>query len=480
METEIKLGLAPEHVARLKRHPLLKGSESMRQALSSTYYDTPDFALTRRRIALRLRRIGYHRVQTLKAAAPAVGALATRPEWETRIMGHSPDFAVLPDAARALLEGIDLDRLAPVFTTDIRRTTWQIRLNETEMEIALDQGTVIAGEQTLPLCEIELELKAGSVAGLFAAALALLDAVPLCIDSRSKAALGYQLAGAVTPTPVKATWPELDPEAPAAASWATLLEAALGQLVDNLPGYLEHPQDGEYLHQLRIGLRRLLSLARLTTSPPDWLADLRSIMDVLNPARDWDVFLSDTLPGLALPHDPTFLAAATQQAAQARQAAQNLLAGATFTRYILAIGRHLQTLRTDTPPTLAQPTPLWATQVLEQHWQTVQRRSRKLDQSPERRHRLRIAIKKMRYACDALAGLYGKQGRKSLRQLQTLQDDLGASNDLAVAERLMHDLARDHTRAAFTAGRVVGLLSAVQDSPRAIHADLAVLKPFWR
>jgi CHAD domain-containing protein len=346
------------------------------------------------------------------------------------------------------------------------------------MEVALDQGEIVAGAAVMPICEIELELKSGPADGLFAAALVLLETVPLRIDSRSKAALGYQLAGAVKMKPRKATWPDLDPHAPANASWAALLEAALAQLVDNLPGFLERPQDSEYLHQLRIALRRLLGMARLIGSPA-WMPALRRIMDVLNPARDWDVFREETLPRLHLPDDADYLAAVEMQALTARQAAQALLGDSEFTRGILDIGRHLLALRADAVPAPVKTTRHWAAQVLEQRWQAVQRRSRKLDR-PDRRHRLRIAIKKLRYAADALAGLYGRNGNKALRRLQALQDDLGAANDLAVAERLMHDLTRTHPEAAFTAGRVVGRLCAAQDTPRAIRADLAKLKPFWR
>lgn len=50
----------------------------------------------------------------------------------------------------------------------------------------------------------------------------------------------------------------------------------------------------------------------------------------------------------------------------------------------------------------------------------------------ERRHRLRIAVKQLRYATDFLGG--------ETQALETLQHSLGQLNDLAVARRLLADL----------------------------------------
>lgn len=505
MEIELKLALEPINVARFKRHPLLAGIKSERQALHSIYFDTPDFALTRRKIALRLRRVGYHWVQTLKAAAPSVGALSSRPEWEAQVMGNTPDLAVLAPEALALLAGIDLGRLAPVFVTDVKRSTWQVVVGETAMEIALDQGEVraanvanpaanpaanpVANPATSPISEIELELKSGPPDGLFTAALGLLERIPLRIDSRSKAAIGYRLAGAVKMAPAKARWPKLDPAQAAGMVWTSLVEAAMAQLVDNLPGFLEQPEEIEYLHQLRVALRRLMSLARLLAqfSQPDpaWLAPLREHMAVLNPARDWDVFLRETLPRLDFPHDEVFQEHAATLAAASRQAAQTTLSSATFTRVVLQLGQALLT-----PPATGKNASAWAAKVLEQRWKDVQRRGKALSDSDKTvddvaaRHRLRIAVKKLRYASDALANLYGKRGKATLAGLENLQESLGALNDLAVAERLMQVLAQTHPESAFSAGHVVGALSAEakqhSGSRRRIARDLANIKPFWR
>ena len=58
METELKLRLSSAQARRLVAHPLLAGSVPQKSRLANTYYDTPDFALRERGVALRLRRKG--------------------------------------------------------------------------------------------------------------------------------------------------------------------------------------------------------------------------------------------------------------------------------------------------------------------------------------------------------------------------------------------------------------------------------------
>jgi len=64
------------------------------------------------------------------------------------------------------------------------------------------------------------------------------------------------------------------------------------------------------------------------------------------------------------------------------------------------------------------------------------RRFRKLD--PAGRHRVRIAVKRLRYATDFFGGLYGRRSKKSYFDvLKRLQDDLGRANDVTTSERLL-------------------------------------------
>ena len=60
------------------------------------------------------------------------------------------------------------ERLRPVFTTEFMRSTRTLRLaGDSEVEFCLDRGKVTAGSASMPICEMELELKSGNRLSLF-------------------------------------------------------------------------------------------------------------------------------------------------------------------------------------------------------------------------------------------------------------------------------------------------------------------------
>lgn len=488
MEIELKLALDARHAPRLRRHPALSGAKPLRRRLHSVYFDTPDFALMGRAVAFRLRRVGYHWVQTLKAEARAVGALSTRPEWEMAVAGSEPDFAVLPAEAMALLEGIDLARLAPVFVTEFQRTTWQVQADGCVAELALDLGDIRAGPARQGIAEVEVELKSGPARGLFALAGKLLESVPLRVEPRSKAERGYQLCEAARPAPTGAVRPDIRAGQAALGAWQGVVGAALAQVVANVPGFLERPEETEYLHQLRIALRRLRAAAGLAGSlglaRPAWSGALAGIMDGLNPARDWDVFLHETLPAAEIVlDDPPLgqeLGRRVRQAARAaRQSAQALVAGPAFTRLVLDVGASLHAEAGD-----GRRAGDWAASLLEKRWKRLRRLGAGLQGGqPAALHAARIAAKKLRYAADAFSGLYGKRGKRFIGRLADLQDCLGRANDAVVARSLLDGVRRDSPALDHDAGRIAGVMAErlAHQNPacRRVWRRLAESRPFW-
>lgn len=225
-EIELKLALSSEGPALLVDHPLLRTLTSRTVALGNQYYDTADSALRSRRVALRVRRQGERRLQTLKSAAESHGGLSSRGEWEWSIddaacNAAGLDLDGLGELDHPALSGLDLETLRPVFTTDFERRLWHYRDDHYDIEIALDQGGIHVGAATLPICELELELKRGDPARLWTLADALCaptdgagEALPARPANHSKASRASRLASG---------WPE--PTIPPVDSVDTLIDA---------------------------------------------------------------------------------------------------------------------------------------------------------------------------------------------------------------------------------------------------------------
>lgn len=204
-ETEIKLRTTPETLAALRAHPLLESrrqSEWQSGPLLNQYFDTPERDLSNAKVALRLRRDGEQVIQTLKSRGQSVSGLSERNEWNWYPDKADLDVNLLDDSCwPQALADLDKSLLQPVFTTDFQRTKvllrWERQVAEghetIEVEAALDEGKVIAGDREEAICELELEIRQGSAAALLELALALAEDVPLMPCDISKAERGYRL-----------------------------------------------------------------------------------------------------------------------------------------------------------------------------------------------------------------------------------------------------------------------------------------------
>jgi inorganic triphosphatase YgiF len=180
IETELKLYIDPKYIKQFLDHPFLQNKNYITQDLYSIYYDTVKHDLLRNGVGLRVRRVGDKWIQTMKTANKAVDGLHQRQEWEMEINSEIPEYDKFP--------------VLPLFTTNFQRMKWDLVFDDgSEIELVLDQGEVKANNASVPLSEVELELKAGSVDKLFEVADILQQQVPLVIKNDSKAAMGYAL-----------------------------------------------------------------------------------------------------------------------------------------------------------------------------------------------------------------------------------------------------------------------------------------------
>lgn len=501
-EIELKLAMAPEALARLRRHPLLRslagGRRSRKQTLIAVYYDTPDRRLAAQGIALRVRGDGRRFVQTLKAPVKEQSGLQRLLEFEAEVPGPALDLAQIgdPELGAVLAEPGVGDALGPVFRTTVERRLLPIRLIDSEVEIAFDEGEIAAGEQRQPLCEAELELKSGRPERLYQLALTLHEQIAFRLESESKAARGHALAKGTPPQPCLAQRLVLEEGCSAGAAFVATLRNCLHQLRANERAALGGCTDPEVVHQLRVAVRRLraaLSLFRpiVAEEPLAFLTlELDWLQEQLGPARDWDVFALETLAPLG--HRlaaENGLKRLNDRVAQRRQeshaAALLALRDRRYTELLLKLelwleegGWRLPAAEGAAAAPADRPAYDLARAQLAKRTRQVLKRGRKRDEENEESlHELRIAGKKLRYAVEFFRDLLPKgQVKTALESLKELQDCLGSLNDAAVSRRLLAEAGEGGRRPldARAEGLVLGWQAA------RVERDLRYLRRAWK
>lgn len=488
-ETELKLRLKPDDLRGLRTTlTRLAHAPPVSQHLVSVYFDTPDLDLLRRGWALRVRRVGRHWIQTLKGGGSVAGGLHRREEREARLTRPLPDPLLLA----AELPDIAADTLAPVFRTDFRRQLWRFSGDEAELEVALDQGEIAAGDQKVPVLELELELRRGPVARLYDLALVLARDFALAPEARSKAERGYQLFQGLAGLPVKAQAVSLPEHVTVEDAFVILAGQCLEQIQRNQPGVLE-TEEAEFVHQMRVGLRRLRALFRLFRpllgegAIAAWREELMWLARTLGEARDWEVLEEEVLPACAkaLTGRATLTDLARrirQQRRAARRQAREAVASPRYGQLMLGLGRWLVArdwrAGLDEPRRAALDGPLRPQAVawLKARHRKLLARGRHLARMDDAaRHALRIQAKKMRYAAEFLGSLFpGKAVRRYVKLLAGLQDDLGRLNDLASGVARVQALcarsrgSRCREEAAlFTGWAAASVAQALENLPRA-------------
>lgn len=504
-EIELKLTTDPKSLARVREHPavaaVLRG-EPHRSETVSTYYDTRGQDLRKAGVALRIRRSGQRWIQTVKGEGERVGALHRRPEYEWPTANSRIDAQKLATTPwRDVFDGA-AGRLRPVFVTDVDRTEHTLAFADgTRAMLCLDQGEIRSGRRRTPLTEIELELLEGEPRALYELALSLASDLPVAVSQATKAERGYALASHAPRKPLRAGKITLAPDISVGAALARVGSDCLMQIGANAPSV--GASDGEFVHQARVGTRRLRSLLKIvadlrgadTVLP--LLQELRWLSSSLGAARDWDVLASETLASVtqALRHPQARRDVGTLRGRVTRQRNIRFAEAAAAAvspraqRLLLAFGALFAELESPAAdPGLRAPAKILARDILDRRARRLGKRAAHLRRvSPDERHQARIAAKKLRYVAEVFAPLFaGNRTRDYLSALGKLQSGLGRLNDLATGERLLDDIEKlTHAqRLVHGAGIARGWLagaeaSAVADAARAWR-KFTKLKPFWR
>lgn len=482
-EVEAALGVARWHCTRLEAH----------------YFDTAGGQLAAHGFSWRLRKEGRRWTQTLKGGGdhPLV-----RLEDEVDVAVEAGRDMPLPDVSRharsragaalaAALGGslADLSTLVlERFRTRVDRHSCLMEWGEAQVEVAFDHGSIAADARSLPLCELELELKAGSPAGLFRLARPWVAAHGLWLLSGSKAQRGELLASGKTHAPaVKADEPALQWSMTPRTLLQAIVSSCLAQILSNAGAIAAGSEEAEHVHQARVGLRRLRTALRELAEfgevlDAERLAVLTTAFRRLGEVRDLETVgravearlaAAGAPPGLQWPQPGADVHSA---AAVVREPAfQGILLD--LLDFTLGHERPGQDACQDTAACRKGLRRCLA----RLHRQVVRDGERFTEIGVERQHRVRKRLKRLRYLSEFVTSLYGPRAvERYVQALRPAQDALGVHNDDAVGLEAYRRAVAQQPQAWFA----VGWLSAHQvesarDCRRALR-KVAEAPRFWK
>ncbi len=481
----LELSLVQEDLPRLLRHPGLTRA-ARATAVRLVWHDTPDGTLAAHDRILAEQRGGW-RIEALHPGP-------TVPPWPPG--SPAPVLAENPSAAA-------FDPPLPTPLTPVAALTGHRREFSGPGEGV--HLTILAGElrgvaSHSASCRVWLDGPPEAIRG---AALALAVPYRLQVPRAGLAAEAIAVARGQVAAPRHTGAPVLTAGLTLSDSIATIT----GQLLDAILHWSGTAGSGATptpVHQMRVATRRLrsaLSIFKHAAACPELAplgGALKDLAAQLGAARDWDVFLDGTGRQIAeaFPEDRrvrSLLAAGRRRQAMAYTDLRAHLSGAAFRTLAIALScaaslRPWETpgAETDLPherSPLHEATAPFAAAVLSRRLRRVRHAGRGLATLPvEALHELRKDCKRLRYAAEFFQPLFpDKAGRRFVKHLAVLQEELGLLNDGAVAAGLMAHLGR--AERSYAAGLVGGFVAAASGRGRegiaATWKSFRQQPPFW-
>lgn len=201
-EIELKIMLEPQNVLMIEtwlnsQKTQLLARETVE--LGNTYYDTPEQFFAAQKMGLRVRSYNNDIELTLKTKGEIVGGLHIRPEYNLPLSSLTPDFVTLVEKFQLPFENaVEISHcLQATFSTDFTRQTCLLKVGQSDIEVALDQGLIKNAYGEEAICELEFEIKQGELADLFALVEQMPKADGMWLSGLSKAQRGYLVGQAV-------------------------------------------------------------------------------------------------------------------------------------------------------------------------------------------------------------------------------------------------------------------------------------------
>ena len=484
-EIELKLSVPPERLAAVQR--AVEGRNgATRTHLQASYIDTPALDLAAAGMGWRVRREGRRWVQTLKAQLPDGGDALARVEHNVVVRSR-----IRPAADPTLHEGTPAGDLLTTtlaaasepaqeqFHTDVWRRSRQSRATGGVVELALDTGTIVSGDRSIPVCEFEIELVRGKHHAVIHTGRQWVQRHALWVDATTKAQRGVILSKGLTELPiVKTPLPRLRPDMSVDAAIREMTRACLVGIMANASAAAAGLGGNEHVHQVRIGIRKLRTVLKVfgeysTAVDPEWGERLSLVFAKLGASRDRDVVLHEwatTLQDAGAPpivHPPA-----------SHDDPASVLRGADFSLLILDL---LDLVHSPALPDDGDLTTTVSKELRRLRRKSLRHAKDFTSLSVPQQHDVRKRVKQLRYVAELTAALYGeKKVRRYVRSIAPAQEALGTLNDVGVATEMYRTMTLTDPQAWYA----VGWLSSRRDEmvQACVHPlrDAATAQPYWK
>ena len=169
--------------------------------MKAAYFDTEDHSLIKHNIAFRIRSEGERMIATLKWKDDDAGisGLYIRSEInipvtdQTALFGPDPELFIESAEGKDLIDIIGKKPLVNVFDIFFTRKRFRIDYEQSIIELALDEGVILAGADSFRLRELELEMLSGEKEDLLAIGKVVAAKYKLKPELKTKFARGVEL-----------------------------------------------------------------------------------------------------------------------------------------------------------------------------------------------------------------------------------------------------------------------------------------------
>jgi triphosphatase len=507
---ELTLQMSRSDVVRLLRLPLIKaarGGRTRGQPARIVWHDSLDRALSEDGLALAESRgtwrLERHRPAPTEAWPPATDHRLIEEAAELAAFQHALPDALIPVAAfegrRTVIPLIIVPLAGPppagAPPNGAHFADPPLAGTDEPFTLTILDGTLRAVAAERPVTRLLLEGPCAAVRS-FASALAEAlqsSAGTLSVPEHSLAAEALSLADSVPPPPRRRGAPELPRDCQSVTAAFAHIVGHLTDVMLHLAPLAADAADGvENVHQFRVAVRRARSAFALfppmtgNPSHPIAAAGLKRLSQILGPARDWDVFMTETAPPVeaVLPDQPdlhAWLRTGERRRRAVRTALGAYLDGPEFRSLMLELSCLAAAEPTPTetePPTL----PEFAVAVLHDRWKKLSKAGKALEELDKPGlHNVRLKAKRLRYAAEFFVPLFPeKPVARFINRLADLQERLGVFNDTYAAETLARELGG---KPSYAAGLVLGFTAArgAGVKPKIVRAWTRFRRrdPFW-